>query len=346
LGANNIGVADVLTIKDLIDNETTKRQYDEIKQMVGNVGMRSSIYDVNNICNLRCKGCFYFSSDQHKVDDERDLERLKDFIQKEKARSVNYAILIGGEPSLSLERLDIWYENIKCSAATNGIKKISRERYPKMRVGISLWGDEEYEIELRGKNTFKISRENYRNDPNVYYLYTITPGNSHMIEPVTKKIEEAGLRVHYQLFSNDQDVPGFDWTADEYERVRDIMDAMLDKYPHMVISSKYYHKVLTTQTMLGRRFGWMECPSVSEAVDDREPKVKRLMGFNSYGSDLKTIHRCCTSVTRDCATCHDGAATMSWIMVNKREHMQSSADFANWVDVTYMFAKLYEYIPW
>jgi hypothetical protein len=124
------------------------------------------------------------------------------------------------------------------------------------------------------------------------------------------------------------------------------MDAMLDKYPHVVISSKYYHQVLTTQTMLGRRFGWMECPSVSDAVDNRNPRPKRLAGFNSYGSDYKTVHRCCTSVTRDCATCHDGAATMSWVMVNKREHMTDPVDFANWVDVTHMFAKLYEYIPW
>ncbi|MCP4602122.1 MAG: 4Fe-4S cluster-binding domain-containing protein [Proteobacteria bacterium] len=314
--------------------------------MAGVRGMRSSIYDINNKCNLKCKGCFYFSSGQDKVDDQKDLGKLREFIEDEKSRGVNYAILIGGEPSLSLDRLDIWYANVHCSAATNGVKKIPRERYPKMRIGISLWGDEEYEKQLRGKNTFKISRENYKNDPNVYYLYTITPGNSHQIEPVTKKIEEAGLRVHYQLFSNDEHVPGFDWSVDEYKRARDKMDAMLEKYPHVVVSSKYYHQVLTAQTMLGRRFGWMECPSVSEEVDDREPKVKRLMGFNSYASDLKTIHRCCTSITRDCSTCHDGAATMSWIMVNKREHMHSPEDFANWIDVTYMFAKLYEYAPW
>jgi MoaA/NifB/PqqE/SkfB family radical SAM enzyme len=336
----------VLTIKDLIKDDETRRKYDDLKKMAGLGGMRSSIYDVNNKCNLRCKGCFYFSSDQHEVDDEQDLGKLKEFIEEEKARGVNYAILIGGEPSLSLDRLDVWYANIKCSSATNGIRKIPRDRFPEMRVGISLWGDEEYEKALRGRNTFKISRENYKGDPNVYYLYTITPGNSDQIEPVTRKIEDVGLRVHYQLFSNDQHVEGFDWTADEYARVRDVMDAMLDKYPRVVVSSRYYHQVLTTQTMLGRRFGWMECPSVSEAADDREPAVKRLMGFNSYGSDLTTIHRCCTSVTRDCATCHDGAATMSWVMVNKREHMTSPEDFANWVDVAHMFARLYEYVPW
>ena len=336
----------MLTIKDLIKDEETRIKYEDIKKMAGMGGMRSSIYDVNNICNLRCKGCFYYSSDQHKVDDVKDLEAIEAFIKKEKERGVNYAILIGGEPSLSPDRLDVWYENIKCSSATNGVKKIDRDRFPKMRIGISLWGDEEYEEKLRGVNTFKISRQNYRDDPNVYYLYTITPGSVPQIKTVTEKIGEAGLRVHYQLFSNDQKVSGFDWTDDEYSRVRDEMNAMLEMYPDVVVSSRYYHNVLTTQTMLGRRFGWMECPSVSQDADHREPAPKRLMGFNSFASDLKTIHRCCTSVTRDCSTCHDGAATMSWIMVNKREHMQSPQDFANWVDVTHMFAKLYEYIPW
>ncbi len=336
----------MLTIKALIRDKDTQKKYEGIKNMAGRGGMRSSIYDVNNTCNLRCKGCFYFSSNQNKVEDVSDPDQIAGFIEKEKERGVNYAILIGGEPSLSPERLDVWYANIKCSAATNGLKKIERSRFPSLRIGVSLWGDENYEKKLRGANTFKKSREHYKNDPNVYYLYTITPGNLDQIEPVTKKIEDVGLKVHYQLFSNDQSVPGFDWTPDEYKRVRDAMDGMLETYPHVVVSSKYYHQVLTTQTMLGRRFGWMECPSVSEDVDDRKPRPKRLMGFNSFASDLKKVHRCCTSVTRDCTTCHDGAATMSWIMVNKREHMQTPHDFSNWVDVTYMFATLYEYVPW
>ena len=50
----------MLTINDLIQDEDTRRKYHDIKTMVGSSGMRSSIYDVNNICNLRCKGCFYF----------------------------------------------------------------------------------------------------------------------------------------------------------------------------------------------------------------------------------------------------------------------------------------------
>jgi hypothetical protein len=37
---------------------------------------------------------------------------------------------------------------------------------------------------------------------------------------------------------------------------------------------------------------------------------------------------------------------MSWIMVNKRQHMQSSETMQGWVEVYEMFAKLYRFIPW
>ena len=78
---------------------------------------------------------------------------------------------------------------------------------------------------------------------------------------------------------------------------------------------------------MGRRFGWEECPSVTESLDNRKPQPRRLIHFIRWASDLKTVHRCCTSATRDCSTCKDGAAHMSWIMVNKREHMNSDQRF-------------------
>jgi len=128
--------------------------------------------------------------------------------------------------------------------------------------------------------------------------------------------------------------------------IRQEMDDMLDKYPDTVISSKYYHEIITTGMMLGRSFGWNECPSVTDPLDTRDPKPKRLIHFIRWASDLKTMHRCCTSETRDCLICKDGAAHMSWVMVNKRAHMRSTKDFQNWIEIYEMFAKLYQFIPW
>jgi len=149
-----------------------------------------------------------------------------------------------------------------------------------------------------------------------------------------------------QLLSNDEGVDGFSWTPQQLADIRTEMDAMLDAYPAAVISSKYYHEIITTGKMLGRRFGWDQCPSVTLPLDHRNPQPKRLIDFIRWASDLKTMHRCCTSETRDCSTCKDGAAHMSWVMVNKRAHIRTTKDLQNWIEVYEMFAKLYQFIPW
>ena len=330
------------TVSSLLNEEWYERY-----KRISKLNIRSSIYDVTNQCNLRCKGCFFFSSGEDMVaNDEKDIKKWEEFIDKEKKRGVNLAILIGGEPTLYLDRVEAFYKQLPTFCATNGLIKLPRERFPDLVVGISLWGDEEDEKILRGRDTFSVSSKNYAGDPYTYYLYTITPKQIGKIERVVKKIHDAGLKVHMQLLSNDEGVDGFFWKTEELKDIRIEMDSMLDKYPKTVISSKYYHEIITTGKMLGRVFGWNECPSVTEPLDHREPKPKRLIHFIRWASDLKTMHRCCTSETRDCSTCKDGAAHMSWVMVNKRAHIRSTKDLQDWIEVYEMFAKLYHFIPW
>ncbi|MFA6898939.1 MAG: radical SAM protein [Desulfurivibrionaceae bacterium] len=330
------------TVSSLLDAHWYER-YKNISKL----NIRSSIYDVTDRCNLRCKGCFFFSSGEHKAaSEEKDVSKWHAFVEKEMARGVNLAILIGGEPTLCLDRIEAFYKRLPTFCATNGLIKVPRDRFPDMMVGISLWGDAEDEITLRGMDSFKISSANYAGDPHAYYLYTITPKQLGKTGKIIQKIADVGLKVHMQLLSNDEGVDGFSWKPEELVAVRSEMDAMLDAYPQTVISSKYYHEVITTGQMLGRRFGWMECPSVTDTIDKRDPRPKRLTNFIRWASDLKTMHRCCTSETRDCSTCKDGAAHMSWVMVNKRAHMQSATELQNWIEVYEMFAKLYQFIPW
>ncbi len=330
------------TVSSLLDKEWHER-YTRISKL----NIRSSIYDVTNRCNLRCKGCFFFSSGEHEAAiEENDITKWVAFIEKEKGRGVNLAILIGGEPTLCLDRVEAFYKRLPTFCATNGLIKVPRDRFPDMMVGISVWGDEKDEQTLRGKDTFSVSRKNYAGDPYTYYLYTITPKQIGKTEQVIRKIRDVGLKVHMQLLSNDEGVNGFSWSVQELSDIRMEMDTMLDTYPDTVISSKYYHEIITGGKMMDRNFGWLECPSVTDALDNREPRPRRLTNFIRWASDLKTMHRCCTSETRDCATCKDGAAHMSWVMVNKRAHMRSTQDLQNWIEVYEMFAKLYQFIPW
>jgi hypothetical protein len=330
------------TVSSLLDEHWYER-YKKISKL----NIRSSIYDVTNRCNLRCKGCFFFSSDEHKAASEQmDIDQWEAFVDKEMARGVNLAILIGGEPTLCLDRMEAFYKRLPTFCATNGLIKVPRDRFPDMMIGISLWGDEADERILRGKDTFSISSRHYAGDPYVYYLFTLTPRQIGRTEQVIRKIRDVGLKVHMQLLSNDESVDGFTWKPEELTAVREEMDAMLAAYPDTVVSCKYYHEIITTGKMLGRPFGWMECPSVTQPLDHRSPAPRRLTNFIRWASDLKTMHRCCTSETRDCTTCKDGAAHMSWVMVNKRDHMRSSKDLQNWIEIYEMFAKLYQFLPW
>jgi MoaA/NifB/PqqE/SkfB family radical SAM enzyme len=319
--------------------------YERYKR-ISKLNIRSSIYDVTNKCNLRCRGCFFFSSGEHHVEEEQDLKAWEAFVDREKDRDVNLAILIGGEPTLHLDRIAAFYDRLPTYCATNGLIKIPRERFPEMMVGISLWGSSEDEIALRGKDVFSIASKNYEGDPCTYFLYTITPKQVGSVEDMVKRIADCGVKVHFQLLSNDEGVEGFSWTAELLPRIRMEMDDLLDRYPNTVVSSHYYHEVVTTGEMLGRSWGFNECPSVTEPLDNRDPKPKHLIHFIRWAADLKTMHRCCTSATRDCRICKDGAAHMSWVMVNKRAHIRTAKDLQNWIEVYEMFAKLYRFIPW
>ena len=332
----------MITVSSLLDQEWYERY-----KTISKLNIRSSIYDVTNKCNLRCKGCFFFSSDEHKAAaEEMDTQKWEAFIDREMDRGVNLAILIGGEPTLYLDRVEAFYKRLPTFCATNGLIKIPRDRFPDLMLGVSLWGDEADEKILRGKDTFSISSKNYEGDPHVYYLFTLTPKQIGKIENIIRKIRDIGLKVHLQLLSNDEGVDGFSWQPEQLEAIRVEMDDMLDRYPQTVISSKYYHEIITTGKMLGRSFGWNECPSVTQPLDTRDPQPKRLIEFIRWASDLNTMHRCCTSETRDCSSCKDGAAHMSWVMVNKRAHIRTTRDLQNWIEVYEMFAKLYQFIPW
>jgi hypothetical protein len=331
------------TVRSLLNDEWYERY-----KRISTLNIRSSIYDVTNRCNLRCKGCFFFSSDEHLVDEEPDIAKWEAFVDAEKARGVNLAILIGGEPALYLDRVEAFYRRLPTYCATNGLIKIPRDRFPDLMIGISLWGDEQDEKTLRGRDAFSISSKHYAGDPYTYYLYTITPHQvgTGKIEKMVRRIDDLGLKVHFQLLSNDEGVDGFTWSPPELADVRDEMDDLLARYPRAVVSSRYYHQVITTGRLLDRAWGWKECPSVTEPLDTRQPRPRRLIRFIRWAADLQTMHRCCTSATRDCRTCKDGAAHMSWVMVNKREHIRTTETLQNWITVYEMFAKLYRFIPW
>ncbi len=320
------------TVSSLINNEWYGRY-----KMISKLNIRSSIYDITNKCNLSCRGCFYFSSNQM-IPEEENLEKWNRFIDNEVKRGINLAILIGGEPTMFLDRLESFFNRIPTLCTTNGLIKVPRDRFENMIIAISTWGSEEKK--LRGMDTFAVSSKNYANDSAAYYIYSVSPENILDIETMIIKVRDIGLKIHIQLLCSNNKNDEYDWSSEKLKDIRTILDEMLDKYPETYISTKYFNRVLTSRKMLERIFGHDECPSITQPLDKRKPVPKRLPNFVRWAPDLTTMRHCCVANVRDCNQCNDGAAIMSWIMVNKRAHMRSRVDFQNWIEVVEMFQKL------
>src|SRR5437773_9899446 len=76
--------------------------------------IRASEYHITNTCNLRCRGCWFFAFEFDKrTGDETRLEELKAFIERERARHINAALLIGGEPTLVPDRVAAFVDRME-----------------------------------------------------------------------------------------------------------------------------------------------------------------------------------------------------------------------------------------
>ena len=81
--------------------------------------------DLTHVCQLRCDGCYFFSEQLDDSKAPRDEAVFLEFVERERARGTNFVTVIGGEPSLQLDRLRILHENFRCTTVTNGLRIMS-----------------------------------------------------------------------------------------------------------------------------------------------------------------------------------------------------------------------------
>src|SRR5438477_9089569 len=105
-------------------DETLLRRFHAVRAFART--FRPSEYHITNACNLRCRGCWFFSYDYDKrTRDQRDRAALKAFIERERTRHVNAALLIGGEPSLVPERVAAFVAGMDyVTVSTNGLRRL------------------------------------------------------------------------------------------------------------------------------------------------------------------------------------------------------------------------------
>jgi len=317
------------------------RLYSEIRQ-VG--ALRSIMLDITNVCNIRCKGCYFFDQGMDSTRTPGDERIFDQFIAQEKARGTNFITIAGGEPSLMLGRVKKLHENFHVLCVTNGLRPIPRDGYENMAIAVSLWGDHKTDTELRGGGKIDIfarALKNFEGDSRAIWYYTVTAGNAHEIEAVTDQCVANGNNVFFSYYEDLKGLGGaFDHRAG-YGGPRREIHRMIELYPERVLTTSYLNEVISTGRLYDETWGYDVCTNVT--VDhpgnaDRVNNGKPLMPhFRAYMPDLKTTRRCCVGDARDCATCKNTWPHMGWVMLNLEKHLGTIEEFTNWLTSVYIF---------
>lgn len=329
------------SLKTYLQDPFLKRLYTEVRQAGS---LRSISVDLTHVCNLRCTGCYYFSENMDRFASPEEDSVFDAFIEREKARGTNFVTIVGGEPTLAMDRMEKIYRNFWMNVATNGLRKIPYEGFENMPIGISVWGDHATDRRLRGSDkvdVFAKALQNYRNDPRAFWYYTVTPGNAHEVERVVEQCVNNGNYVLFNFYGDLGHLGGdLDYRIG-FDRVREEIERMIDRYPQHILMTAYISQVVSSGWLYDEQWGYEVCTSLSA---DHPVNTQRLQNgkpynphFRAYNADFTTTRRCCTGIDRDCDTCFDTWEHFSWIMLNLRKHLGSKQEFTNWLTTMYMF---------
>jgi MoaA/NifB/PqqE/SkfB family radical SAM enzyme len=318
--------------------------------------VRASEYHVTNACNLRCRGCWFFTFGfDRATKDETDLAGLQAFIDRERARHINAALLIGGEPTLVPDRVMAFVERMDyVTISTNGLRPLPWAGFEQVSIGITLFGGGSLDDQLRAitpagrafSGLFETALRNYRDDPRAIFNYAVAGSGVEHVEDTVRRIRDNGNRVTFNLYSEyDTDAP---LRHSRDQRLLDELLGVAPAYPDTVIAHPYYLRALITGETEFGRFGYDVCPSVS--WDHPGHAARRANGnptlplFNAYGADLRTIQFCCTSGR--CDGCRDSQAVQSWLLVSARQFLRSHEGLRTWVELAESYWRQFVWSPY
>lgn len=306
--------------------------------------LRSISVDLTSKCNLRCTGCYYFAEGMDKFSNGQDEASFDRFIEKELERGTNFVTVVGGEPALFPDRLRKIHRNFKTNVASNGLIRIPREGMETMPIGIAVWGDHETDSRLRGNGSqdfFSQALENYRGDDRAFWYYTVAPGCADEVESVVNQCLNNGNRLLFNYYSDVEKLGGELDYRKGFEEVRAAIDRMSAQFPDQIFTTPYFNKVVTSGRLFGESWGYDVCTNLSSNAPVNAARLKNGNPFNphfrAYNADFETTRRCCTGISRDCASCFDTWEHFSWIMINMKKHLGSKEDFSNWLGTMYVF---------
>ena len=296
-------------------------------------------------CNIRCKGCWYFEGGfDTAVPETSDPAVIRAFVDKLVANGVTQATLIGGEPTLVLNRVAPFVEKLPyITISSNGLRPLPMAGFENVAVAISLFGGGPLDDDLRAHRVngskftglFDKALQHYTGDPRVTFVFALSEDGLQYVEPTVRAIGDNGNQVTFNFYSEH----GTDHPLRIENEKRTLAEALRvkDRYPEVVVSHPYFIETLITgRTHWGGQFGYEVCPSISVDLPEHAARVANghpvIDGFAVYGADYQTVQFCCTS--GDCGGCRDSQAVYTWLAVSLNRFLDSVERLETWVDLT------------
>jgi len=109
----------------LADNPDVAARIRAIQSISSEV--RTSQYFLTRACNIRCKGCWFFTYGlDEQADDQKDLVEIDRFLESERGRGITAALLVGGEPTLVPKKVERFVRALPfVTVTTNGWRPLS-----------------------------------------------------------------------------------------------------------------------------------------------------------------------------------------------------------------------------
>ena len=258
-----------------------------------------AICDINNICNLKCKHCYWWlnrdgETNELTINDWKQI--ITEQIKKNHILQVN---VVGGEPVLRPDVIKLFNEELpgKFTIVTNGtIKLVDYEGL--VSYWISIDGMKEIHDKIRGESFDKIEK-NVRNyikstGKKVWISMTINTWNCDEIVQVANYWKELAESISFQFHTPFmKDEPLWIPYGDKKNKILDIILELKKKFPDYVIN-EVKQLNLMRNPWGGDKTGPTNCPNWAILTLDHTGAKKTPCCLGSSGeNDLKPLCENC-----------------------------------------------------
>lgn len=190
--------------------------------------------DVTWRCQLNCTHCYY---QKYTGTEEQSQVAWKKFFDELYDRGVRYVLLVGGEPTLRMEIINMAVERFKfVDVITNGLIKIPTSL--SVRIFLSVDGLEHTNDKIRGEGVFRKAIGNYANDRRVIINMTLLPENFRELEQVvcvSKNNNFQGVACNVITPVKLSETTSDPLSPMERQSIIDEMYRVKEKYPHQLL---------------------------------------------------------------------------------------------------------------